>query len=71
MFMGGFGCIQSEQPFFRVVELQAGASARGNDTLMHGPLLITLRTNIAPGVRLGPAQLARKASTSLLDFRPS
>src|SRR5271157_809486 len=35
MFMRRFGCRQSEQPFFGVVELQAGGSVRGNDKLIH------------------------------------
>jgi hypothetical protein len=72
MFMGGFRSRQSEQPFFRVVTLQAGASARGNDKLMHGPLLSIQHGEeyVARGILLGPTQVARKASTPLLGFRP-
>ena len=42
MFMGGFGCRQSEQPLFRVVALQAGRSV-GGDKFLHGPLLSITR----------------------------
>ena len=72
VFMGGFGCRQSEQPFFGVVELQAGGSVRGNDKLIHAPLLSIQHgeENVARGILLGPTQVARKASTSLLGFRP-